>query len=132
MNVESLVLATDVPGLSILPAGLRDDAATELLSSSRMIEIADRLMAADPRRIVLFDSPPLLLSSESRALAQSMGQVVMIVRASSTPQAAVAEAIGHLNADKLTGLVLNECDFQSHEKLYGYGAYGDTYLGPSS
>jgi protein-tyrosine kinase len=125
LDAESLILATDIPGLSVLPAGTRQESATELLSSSRMTEVAKNLMARDPRRIVLFDSPPMLLSSESRAIAQMVGQVVMMVRAGITPQEAVLEAMGHIGAEKLTGLVLNQCDLPSSGKHYGYGNYGE-------
>ena len=69
VDIESFVLPTDVGGLSILPAGKTHDGATELLASSRMASVVTRLVARDPRRIVLFDSPPLLVSSESRALS---------------------------------------------------------------
>jgi len=75
LDIESLVLPTDVPGLSMLPAGHHHEAATELLASARMSQLIARLTVRDPRRIVLLDSPPLLLSSESRALVQIAGQV---------------------------------------------------------
>ena len=85
LDIESLVLPTDVPGLSLLPASRQHEAATELLASARMEQVITRLMARDPRRILLLDSPPLLLSSESRALVQIAGQVVLVVRAGGTP-----------------------------------------------
>ena len=56
--------------------------ATELLASARMEDGRRRSSCArDPNRIVLFDSPPLLLTSESRALASVCGQIVLVVRA---------------------------------------------------
>src|ERR1700722_3848844 len=55
VDIESLVLPTDVPGLSVLPAGHRHEAATELLASARMDQVITRLAARDPRRIVLLD-----------------------------------------------------------------------------
>ena len=125
VDVESLVLPTDVSGLSILPAGHQDDSATELLASSRMWEIVDRLSSADRRRVILFDSPPLLLSSESRALAQVVAQIVMVVRAGGTPQRAVIEALGHLG-EKPVGLILNQSQMATSDGYYGYGTYGDT------
>jgi protein-tyrosine kinase len=125
LDVESFVLPTDIPGLNILPAGRQQEAATELLASTRMMAITARLSGWDPCRVVLFDSPPLLLSSESRAVAQIVGQVVLMVRAGSTPRGAVLEAIAHAGADKLTGLVLNQSEMSSSGKHYGYGSYGD-------
>lgn len=68
LDIESLVVRTDVRGLDILPAGKFIENSTELLASTRMSQIATRLTARNPRRIVLFDSAPLLVSSEARVL----------------------------------------------------------------
>ena len=122
LDVESLVLPTDVPGLSLLPAGTQDDSATELLASTRMWEIVDRLSSFDRRRVILFDSPPLLLSSESRALAQVVAQIVLVVRAGGTPQKAVSEALGHLG-EKPVGLILNQSQMATSDGYYGYYGY---------
>jgi exopolysaccharide/PEP-CTERM locus tyrosine autokinase len=131
VDIESLVLPTDVPGLSMLPAGRHHEAATELLASARMEQVITRLAARDPRRIVLLDSPPLLLSSESRALVQIAGQVVLVVRAGGTPRRAVEEAIGYIGEGKPLGLILNQSLLALSEGYYGYGSYGDT-KSPSS
>jgi exopolysaccharide/PEP-CTERM locus tyrosine autokinase len=126
IDIESLVLPTDVPGLSMLSAGTHHEAATELLASARMDQVITRLTARDPRRILLLDSPPLLLSSESRALVQVAGQVVLVVRAGGTPRRAVQEAIAYVGEDKPLGLVLNQSEVALSEGYYGYGSYGDT------
>ncbi len=125
IDVESLVLRTDVNGLCILPAGrCAEDIATELLSSARMDETAARLGSRYPNRIVLLDSPPLLLTNESRVLTGIAGQVVIVVRAGVTPQAAVTEAISYVGEDKPIGLVLNQSKANAPNSYYGYGAYG--------
>ena len=128
VDLESLVLPTDVERLSIMPAGRGDlDTATELLASSRMLEITAQLAVSNPRRIVLFDSPPLLLTTEARVLATVVGQIVLVVRAGETPRAAVLEAIGLFEEDKPIGLVLNQCKVGAHGGYYGYGGYGYGY-----
>jgi protein-tyrosine kinase len=119
LDVESVILDTDVPRFSLLSAGKRSETATELLASVRMQEVVRRLVAADPNRIVLFDSPPLLLTSEARVISSIVGQVVMVVRAGATSQQAVLDALDMLGEGKYTGLVLNHCDEQST----GYYAY---------
>jgi exopolysaccharide/PEP-CTERM locus tyrosine autokinase len=125
IDVESLVHPTDVEGLSILSAGqCGEDVATELLASSRMEEIAQKLVAANPHRIALFDTPPLLLTNESRVLASIMGQVLLVVCAGVTPRQAVVEAISYLDQDKPLGLVLNQSKAGKPGSYYGYGSYG--------
>jgi Mrp family chromosome partitioning ATPase len=129
MDVESLVISTDVPGLSILPAGTPSAGATELLASARMAEITQRLLAADPRRLVLLDSSPLLVTSESRELVKFVGQVLLVVRAGKTPKRAILDAIQLLGEQVAIGLVLNQGRPSLLDGLYGYGygygAYGD-------
>ena len=123
-DIESFVLPTDVGGLSILPAGKTHDGATELLASARMAAVVTRLIARDPRRIVLFDSPPLLVSSESRALSSIAGQVVLVVRSGATPQQAVLDALEQI-ADRPVSLVLNQGRVSLAGGYYGYGSYGN-------
>lgn len=120
-DVESMILTTDIPNLCILPAGCRSEIAPELLASVRMSEAMNQLIERDPLRIVLIDSPPLLLTSEASALAQSAGQVVMVVRAGSTSQQAVLDAVAQLGENKHIGLVLNQStDAPLSGYYYGY------------
>lgn len=123
-DIESLIIPTDVPGLSILPAGRRSETATELLASQRMETLMSALESNDPQRIVIIDSPPLLLTSESRALAQRAGQIVVVVRAAKTLQQDLLDAISHLPQGKATGIVLNQSVATSPGYYYGSGEAG--------
>lgn len=124
LDVDAVILPTDVPGLSVLPAGKNSDTAPELLASARMELIASQISSRDPNRIVLFDSPPLLITSEAMALASVVGQIVMVVRSGVTPQSAVLDAIDLLGEGKTIGLVLNQTDEQTRPGYY-YQYYGD-------
>jgi len=123
VDAESLIVQTNLQGLSILPAGTPAHGTAELLSSNRMRQIMTSLCARNPRRIVLLDSPPLLITNEGRALAKVAGQVVLVVRAGQTPQHAVQDAIGLIDEQQAGGVVLNQV-IAGLEKYYGYGAYG--------
>lgn len=125
MHPDEVIMDTTVPGLSLLPAGRPVDTATELLSSKRMGEIVSQLAVPGGRRIVLFDSPPLLLSTESHALSAHVNQIVVIVRADVTPQKAVLSAIDSLGEGKQISLILNQSTTSAHIGQYGYGNYGD-------
>jgi exopolysaccharide/PEP-CTERM locus tyrosine autokinase len=124
-DVETLVLPTNVPGLSVLPAGKWSEQATELLASDRMQEVVTSIGRHDPNRIVLFDSPPLLLTTESQALAQVVGQIVLVVSANKSPQQIVLDAISHLGENRSISLVLNQSVARSDSSYYYYG-YGQT------
>lgn len=123
MDVESLVAPTDVRGLSILPAGTRVDGTAELLSSKRMRQIITSLCNRVSRRILLLDSPPLLITNEGQALVKIAGQIVLVVRAGHTPRQAVQDAIKLFDTQQAGGLILNQVPVSKKEGYYGYG-YG--------
>lgn len=126
IHPDSVIFATDIAGLRLLPAGQHRDTATELLASERMQELMAQLIGQDRRRIVLLDSPPLLLSTESQALIASVGQIVLIVRADVTPQSAVTAAIEATGGIKPISLILNQSSEPPGAGYYGYGSYGQT------
>ncbi len=114
------ILKTDYPSLYVVPAGNKNAEATEILRSERMASLLASL-AADPRRIVLIDSPPMLVTSEAGVVTSLAGQVVLVVKAAETPQDAVVRAIETIAEDIPVALVLNQADaVQAH----GYGYYG--------
>lgn len=128
IDVGSLILPTDVRGLAILPAGRTRDGATELLASHRMAQITAGILARHPRCVALFDSPPLVVSSEARALVNVMGQIILVVRAGRTPRHSVLEAIQAVGREESVSLVLNQGRRNLLEGLYGYsyGSYGES------
>ena len=76
-------------------------------------------------RIIIFDSPPLLVTPESAVLAENMGQIVLVVESNKTPQSAVMESISLLNKDKAISLILNKSSrgvgYSNYENYYSYG-----------
>lgn len=124
LRIESLLMITNIRGLSILPAGRPVDGVAELLTSERMRQILAALTTHNPRRLILLDSPPLLMTSEARALLKVAGQVVLVVRAGQTPQHAVREAIAMFDERQAGGVVLNQGYVAKSEGYYGYPAYG--------
>lgn len=127
LDFDSLVMPTDVDGLSLLPAGSRDPHASELLASKRMEELCESLWADVGGRIIVFDSSPLLLTTEAPVLASQVGQVVVVVRANVTPQQAVLAALDRLDQTKAIGCVLNQSWGTSEAgEGYGYYGYGDS------
>lgn len=126
-HIENVIVPTDVPRLDFLPIGKWHDTANELLASERMREVVQRLAAMYYPGLVLFDSPPVLLTNESRALATFLGQVVLVVKAGVTPHQAVKEAIATLGDDRHISVVLNNAPLGGvlghyYGYRYGYGA----------
>ena len=119
LDPEALVVPTDVAHLSVLPAGTQSSSDTELLASARTRAVIARLLAANPRRVVLFDSPPALAASPASVLAMLVGQVMMVVRADRTPEGELARAVGLLDACEHIALVLNAVSYAPGGARFG-------------
>jgi exopolysaccharide/PEP-CTERM locus tyrosine autokinase len=132
LDLGQFLLRTDVPKLTVLPAGQRHDRATELLASNAMRSRLHEMASRYPDRILIFDSPPLLVTSEASVLASQMGQVVMVVEFGKTAQYLVKEALTQLDDRQDVSLLLNKSrdDIFSSAGRYGYGygyGYGKRY-----
>jgi exopolysaccharide/PEP-CTERM locus tyrosine autokinase len=125
VDISGVLLRTNIEKLSILPSGTPHPRATELLASDTMVRLLDDMASRYSDRIIIFDSPPLLLTTESRVLATHMGQVVMIVNAENTLQAAVKQAIATIESCPIKMMVLNQVRTAKMDG-YGYG-YGYGY-----
>jgi len=125
IDPESLVIETDIRGLSVLPAGSHVNNVTELLASGRTREVLAALTGANSRRLVLFDSPPALVASPATVLATHVGQLVMVVRADRTTEADLKEAVGLLSGCEDISLILNGAGFAANGRRFGsYYGYG--------
>jgi protein-tyrosine kinase len=131
LDVESLIAHTDVRGFEILPAGRFVENATELLASARMSQIAASLGTRNPRRLVLFDTAPVLASSEGRAMLRLPGQIVLVARAGVTPRQALVDALTYVHRSKLQGLILNQAQFTPGAGYYEYAGHGASDDGTS-
>lgn len=106
-RLSDLMLATDVESLHFLPAGQPRADATELLASPRMSEVLKSL--EDPNLVVLLDSPPLLLSSEGRVLADKVHHALVVVEAGRSTAIDVANVLQLLQGSAAAvNLVLNK------------------------
>jgi receptor protein-tyrosine kinase len=125
-DLSDVMLRTNVEKLSILPAGMRHQRATELIASDAMNRMLEEMATRYAERVVIFDSPPLLATTEARVLATLMGQVMMVVEAGRTSHAAVKHALSTIEACPVKLLVLNKANERGQDGLYGYG-YGYGY-----
>ncbi|HEX8384300.1 MAG TPA: AAA family ATPase [Sphingomonas sp.] len=119
VDPEGLVIQTDVPGLAVLSAGTQTSADTELLASARTRTVIARLLAANPRRVILFDSPPALAASPASVLATQVGQVMLVVRADRTGDGELREAVSLLDGCEHIELLLNAVSFVPGGRRFG-------------
>lgn len=122
LRPSDMLLRTNIERLSILPAGAPSGRATELLASVQMSRLLDDIGSRYSDRIVVFDAPPLLPSTESRVLASHMGQVVVLVEAERTSHQTVAAAMSTLEACPVVLPLLNKTSRTQLGDYYGYYA----------
>lgn len=126
-DLSTMLLKTNIDKLTILPSGTPHERATEMLASEAMTQLLADMSKRYADRIIVFDSPPLLLTTESRVLATHMGQIVMVVQAEKTLRSDVQEALSTIEACPVKMMVLNQAR-STMTGGYGYGyGYGQGY-----
>ncbi len=123
--VEDCVIATDISGLFVLPAGNQTSADSEYLASARTSEVLARLTQGAPERVLVFDSPPALAASPAADLANHVGQALVVARADKTGQSALEDALSLLSNCPDIKLLLNDAHFSPSGRRFGaYYGYG--------
>ena len=125
-DLSDVLLRTNIEKLSILPAGMPHQRATELLASENMNRLLKQIASRYSDRIVVFDSPPLLVTTESRVLATHMGQVVVVVESERTTHSSVKQALATIESCPIKLMMLNKSRHSGPGSYYGYG-YGYGY-----
>lgn len=117
-TIESVAKKTEVPGLSVLTSGPRPTNATELLESQNLRDFVEHALEHFDQ--VIFDTGPILLVSETVALAPRVDGVITVVRAKANSRGLLVrmrEALRQLKAEHI-GIVLNGV------RVQGGGYYG--------
>jgi receptor protein-tyrosine kinase len=71
---------------------------------------------------VIFDAPPLLVTTEAGTLAHRVGQVVMVVEADKTTQSALKSALAQLEGCSVFG-ILNKSTGSLNQEVFDYSRY---------
>lgn len=125
-DIKSSLHKTPVDKLTVLPGGKIPENPTELLSSSRMVNLIEEVKARYSDRYIIIDSPPPLLTAETIAVSSLVDGVIIVVKHESTNRDTVKKMIDMFDREKIVGVVMNRYDVRL-DKYYGYGRYGDYY-----
>lgn len=128
IQIEDILFQSNLNDVIVIPAGRQHPEATELLASRRMRDLVSLLSAKFKNRAVIFDMPPLLLTSEAQVLASQAGQIVLVIEARVSSQDSVLRAVGMLDRQTPINAILNKSrsaeigGYQGDD--YGYYSYG--------
>lgn len=125
-SIADVLIRTDLNDIQVLPAGRKHTQSTELLASDRMADVVKELATRYPDRIIVMDSPPLLMTSEAQVLAKQAGQIALVVESGKTLHQDVQEALETLDQSKPINVILNKSLYTQPGGYYGggYGYYG--------
>jgi Mrp family chromosome partitioning ATPase len=122
--MNSLIKATHLSGLRVIPAGKPSRFASELLAKERMKLLLQEIHTLMPEYTVIVDSPPVLATPDPMVLSRQIDGVIVVVRARKTPKDYLLKAVNALNSTKVLGVVLNGADFGLGSKYYYYSSNG--------
>jgi polysaccharide biosynthesis transport protein len=120
-DLSSLIQASSIPNLSVVPSGPIPPNPAELVGSPRMQEGLSLLQSLV--HYVVIDTPPVLAVADARILGTVVDGVVLVVKAGTTPKDAVRHTkllLEEINA-RILGILLNNVDIHSASySRYGY------------
>ena len=124
LDMSDVLLKTDIENLTILPAGRQHQLATELLASGKMEKFVEEIATRYSDRMIILDSPPVLMSSIPGVLALHVAQIVFVVRADRTTQTSIDTALGLISGCENIYLLLNKArTMVGSDKFDGYHGY---------
>ena len=127
-DISRALVKTAIPKLVLLPAGKKPvKNPLELFSSNSMRRLMTEMKQRYPDRILLIDTPPVLLFAETRTLSDLADGVILVVREGETSLEDVRECLTLLN-NKVLGLVYNSTSYVQQVSYYQDYAYS-SYLG---
>ena len=123
IDIKEIIYSTDIKDLKIIPSGTVELANTEAITSIKTKKFLEEISDRYSDRIIILDTPPLLLSAISKALTYMVDQVIMVVEAEKTPGSAVKEAIEYIDEQNFAGFILNKTNLATSSERQ-YGNYG--------
>jgi capsular exopolysaccharide synthesis family protein len=117
---ESIVYSPNIERLSVIPNFRPITQASELLSSPRMIELLRSLEGESPRRIIIFDMPPVLAADDVLAFGPQVDGLLLVVGEGMTGRDALKSAKEVLAEMNLLGVVLNRSNERNDSAYYSY------------
>lgn len=120
ISLESIFLSASVDGLTFIPAGKPAPNPAELLESQRMKDLVKELKTRYSDGFIIFDSPPIIPTSDPIILAQMIDWTIFVVLAGRTPRETIARALASYGLKNILGIILNKLETLPLEYQYGY------------
>ncbi len=125
LPIDEVLVRTDLNDIQVLPAGREHAQSTELLASERMEAIMQEMATRYADRLIVMDSPPMMVTSEAQTIARQAGQIALVVECGITTESDIEDALELMNPDKAINIILNKSLYSQASGYYGsYDNYG--------
>lgn len=115
-TLESMLVNPEgIPRFVMLPAGRAIENSSEMLSSPKMQKLVDEVKHRYPSRIIIFDLPPVLESSDALAFIPNADATLVVIEEGKTLDAELKQAFELLNNNEIIGTVLNKAYTQERD-----------------
>ena len=119
-SLSEILLTTNIPKLTFLPAGKQHHLTSELFSSDLLNNLFCELSDRYSDRIIIIDSSPVLHTNEANILARKVGQIVFVIEQNRTTQSEVKQALSQFDDNSVIGIVMNKSRGSDSSSVYGY------------
>ncbi|TLY70767.1 MAG: CpsD/CapB family tyrosine-protein kinase, partial [Gammaproteobacteria bacterium] len=117
-QLEQIVYDVGIKRLAVVPNATAVEHSSELLRAPQMTDFVAALVEQAPRRIIVFDMPPLLVSDDVLAFAPSVDSFLLVVSQGQTARRTLANAQEVLSEINLMGVVLNRSTERADSPYY--------------
>jgi receptor protein-tyrosine kinase len=129
---ERMMVATPLPGLSILPLGDPSAGLEPGLHSQSLPAAAEQISRHFAGSTIVIDTGPLLATSDPSVLAPTVSQVLMVVEAGRTQRNELDAALEMIKACPKVVLLLNKQGGRNRSSFGAYSYSGDYYAKPNT
>jgi len=95
----------------ILPGGTPILNSSEMLGSPKMYSLVEELKERYPKRIIIFDVPPVLKTAETLSFVPTIDCVLVVVEDDETKESELRNTIDLLSVTNIIGTVLNKAKY---------------------
>lgn len=119
--ISSLLINPGIEDFSLLPnKGHKEGRSSELLASTRMLDLVEDIKANYSSQIVIFDLPPVLVGDDVVAFAPHLDAVLVIIEDGKTDSVELTHAFELMSEVNVIGTVLNKSNDELKNMDYYY------------
>tara|TARA_R110002095_G_scaffold201483_2_gene182377 strand:- start:1225 stop:2052 length:828 start_codon:yes stop_codon:yes gene_type:complete len=110
MELAEVLFNPGLKGLVVLPGKGRAENSAELLSSTKMTNLADNLKKQYDSRLIIFDMPPILQTDDVLLASKYIDCALLVIEDGKNKESEITKSLQLLGSTKLIGSVLNKSE----------------------